>query len=137
LEYFISPEISIQYYGNPYASVGRYSNFREINNASAKSSSERYNMLVSRTKEVGGYQLSNENSDYSIRDYDFNFQEFRSNLVGRWEFKPGSTIYLVWSNTRSLYSDKIDQSAWDSFGSICGQKSENVFMIKFSYWFSL
>lgn len=137
LEYFISPEISLQYYGNPYASVGKYSNFREVNNASAKSPSERYNMLVAKPQEVGGYQLTDDDSDYSIRDYDFNFQEFRSNLVGRWEFKPGSTIYLVWSNTRSLYSDKIDQSAWDSFGSIWGQKSENVFMIKFSYWFSL
>lgn len=136
-EYFVSPEISIQYYGNPYASVGHYSNFREVNDASARSLEKRYKSLTTNPMEVGGYRLTSDEEDYSIRDYDFNFQEFRSNLVGRWEFKPGSTIYLVWTNTRSVYSDKIDQSVWDSFGSIWSQKSENVFMIKFSYWFSL
>jgi hypothetical protein len=57
--------------------------------------------------------------------------------VGRWEFRPGSTLYLVWTNTRFADSSQEDQSVWKSFGNIMDVKSENVFMVKFSYWFSL
>lgn len=137
-EYFISPEISIQYYGNPYASVGSYSNFRTVADASNRVLTERYASLD--LVPNGKYLQSSVKTiapSITIRNPDFNYQEFRSNLVGRWEFRPGSTLYLVWTNTRSAYSDKLDQSVWQSFGSIMGGKSQNVFMIKFSYWFSL
>ena len=138
LEYFVSPEISIQYYANPYASVGKYSDFREVAEASSKSLDKRYISLTEVKPTDQTYSLQNTtNSVYTIYDPDFNYQEFRSNLVGRWEFRPGSTLYLVWTNTRYTYSDQIDQSIWKSFGSIWDVKSENVFMVKFSYWFSL
>ncbi|MDO9614876.1 MAG: DUF5916 domain-containing protein, partial [Bacteroidota bacterium] len=72
-----------------------------------------------------------------IKNPDFNYHEFRSNMVGRWEFRPGSTLYLVWTNTRSEYSDQYNQSILKSFGNIWKVQSQNVFMVKFSYWFSL
>jgi hypothetical protein len=137
-EYYISPEISIQYYGNPYASTGTYENFREVADASNQALDKRYVSLVNDPNSTNNLVLKrNGVSAYSIRNPDFNFQEFRSNLVGRWEFRPGSTLYLVWTNTRSNYSDQLDQSIWKSFGNIMNVKSENVFMLKFSYWFSL
>lgn len=137
-EYFISPEISLQYYGNPYASVGTYDNFREVADASNRSLDKRYRSLDLNTLANNTYSLQkNGISEFTIRKPDFNFQEFRSNLVGRWEFRPGSTLYLVWTNTRSAYSTQLDQSVWKSFGSIMNENSQNVFMIKFSYWFSL
>ncbi len=137
-EYYLSPEISFQYYGNPYASTGNYENFREVADASNKSLEKRYITLDNSDLSSTSLNLKkNGVSAYTIRKPDFNFQEFRSNLVGRWEFRPGSTLYLVWTNTRSNYSDQLDQSIWKSFGDILNVKSENVFMIKFSYWFSL
>lgn len=137
-EYFVSPEISIQYYGNPYASVGTYSNFRLVADASNPSLAKRYTSLNMNIQDNNVYSLQKSSiPEISIHQPDFNYQEFRSNLVGRWEFRPGSTLYLVWTNTRSDYSDKLNQSVWQSFGSIMGGKSQNVFMVKFSYWFSL
>ena len=137
-EYYISPEISIQYYGNPYASTGTYENFREVADASNYALDKRYVSLVNDPNSTNNLILKrNGVSAYSIKNPDFNFQEFRSNLVGRWEFRPGSTLYLVWTNTRSNYSDQLDQSIWKSFGNILNVKAENVFMLKFSYWFSL
>lgn len=137
-EYFISPEISLQYYGNPYVSTGKYENFREVADADNKTIRLRYNDLQSKLLENNHYQLlQNGNTEYDIKNPDFNFQEFRSNLVGRWEFRPGSTIYLGWTNTRSKSSDQINQSVFKSFGSIWKVSSQNVFLIKFSYWFSL
>ena len=137
-EYFVSPEISLQYYGNPYASTGKYNNFREVADASNKSLDMRYLGLESKTTSNNSYNLYNEGQlAYTIKNPDFNYQEFRSNLVGRWEFRPGSTLYLVWTNTRTGYSSQLDQSIWKSFGSIWNVRPQNVFMIKFSYWFSL
>ncbi len=137
-EYFVSPEISFQYYGNPYASTGVYDNFREVADASNKSLDKRYTSLDYFPVSSSKYQMQRNGIDeYPIRMPDFNYQEFSSNLVGRWEFNPGSTLYLVWTNTRYAYSDKLDQSIWKSFGSIWDNKAQNVFMIKFSYWFSL
>ena len=137
-EYFLSPEISLQYYGNPYASTGTYNNFREVADASNTSLNKRYNSLISLSNQDNTYTLQKAGqTSYTITNPDFNFQEFRSNLVGRWEFRPGSTLYLVWTNTRSAYSDQLNQSIWKSFGNIMKVGSQNVFMIKFSYWFSL
>lgn len=137
-EYFISPEISLQYYANPYASTGKYSNFREVAEASNKAIDKRYLDLNAYMLTNKDYMLQNpDGSNYTIHNPDFNYQEFRSNLVGRWEFRPGSTLYLVWTNTRAAYSDQLDQTIWKSFGKIWDVKSENVFMVKFSYWFSL
>jgi len=137
-EYYISPEISLQYYGNPYASIGTYENFREVADASNKSLEKRYVSLENSEIASNRYTLKkNGVSSYNIANPDFNFQQFNSNLVGRWEFRPGSTLYLVWTNTRSNYSDQLGQSIWKSFDDIMNVKSENVFMIKFSYWFSL
>ncbi len=137
-EYFISPEISLQYYGNPYASVGSYNNFREVADASNRSINKQYNKLELTVLPDGTYSLiKNGAPEFNIAKPDFNYQEFRSNLVARWEFRPGSTLYLVWTNTRSAYSDKLNQPVWKSFGSIMSEKSQNVFMVKFSYWFSL
>jgi hypothetical protein len=137
-EYFISPEISLQYYGNPYASVGRYGNFREVADASNKSLDLRYTNLKNFLLADNNYLLQkNGNTEYTIANPDFNFRELNSNMVARWEFKPGSTLYFVWTNSRSAYSDQLNQSIWNSFGNIFNVTSQNVFMVKFSYWFSL
>lgn len=137
-EYYISPEISLQYYGNPYASIGKYDNFREVADASNKSLGQRYISLDHTVKANGSYSLEkNGISQYSANNPDFTFQEFRSNLVGRWEFRPGSTLYLVWTNTRSQRTSQYNESVFDSFGGISKVKAQNVFMVKFSYWFSI
>ncbi|MDD4145386.1 MAG: DUF5916 domain-containing protein, partial [Prolixibacteraceae bacterium] len=68
---------------------------------------------------------------------DFNFQEFRSNFVARWEYKTGSVIYLVWTNTRSHYENMYEPSVIDSFSGISKVSASNALMVKASYWFSL
>ncbi len=140
LEYYVSPEISIQYYGNPYASLGKYTNFREVADASNLSLDKRYLDLEKGSLIDNKYTLKLngiETYQNPIDNPDIKRQVFNSNLVGRWEFRPGSTLYLVWTNTRFQDSNQLDRSIWKSFGNILNVKPENVFMIKFSYWFSL
>ncbi len=137
-EYFITPELSLQYYGSPYASIGRYDDYRKVNQSKAWDLSERYSPLYI---SGDGKVLEDENKkvllDFSTENPDFNFHEFRSNFVLRWEYKTGSTFYFVWTNTSSSYEDVYNPPIVDSFKNILNVKAQNAFMIKFSYWFSL
>ena len=140
LEYYVSPELSFQYYGSPYASIGKYDNFRRVANASSRDLNQRYAPVTVLNEVANNYSMDHNGDhfpDFTMRKPDFNFQEFRSNLVGRWEFSPGSTLYLVWTNTRSLYENNYNSSIGNSFGGISDLKAKNVFMVKLNYWFSL
>ena len=70
----------------------------------------------------------------SFRDPDFNFKQFKSNLVLRWEYLPGSRLFLVWSQGRNHFAG---DGAFDYVGDIremFSGASDNVFMVKLSYW---
>ncbi len=139
-EYFITPELSLQYYGSPYASTGKFLDFRRVEKSRSRNLDERYAFMnVVETTE--GKQVTDEKGnviiDFNNYSPDFNYQEFRSNFVLRWEYKTGSTFYFVWTNTRFQDEDKFDPSIWNSFKNISKVKSQNAFMIKLSYWFSL
>ena len=78
--------------------------------------------------------------DYSFGKNDFNVREFLSNLVVRWEFNPGSSVYLVWSQTRSSYHDAGNLDLINDLGDLFNpgnNKPHNVFLVKFSYRFGL
>jgi hypothetical protein len=136
VEYFVTPELSLQYYGSPYASTGKYDSYRKVNLSKSKDLNERYTPLsISGDKLI--YENKNELLDFNYENPDFNFQEFRSNFVLRWEYKTGSTFYFVWTNTSSNYEDQYNTSITKSFKNISNVKAQNAFMVKFSYWFSL
>ena len=139
-EYFITPELSLQYYGSPYASIGKYLNFRRVENSRSTSLDERYkllNVVENDGNKVVEDEFGNVILDLSNDSPDFNYQEFRSNFVLRWEYKTGSTFYFVWTNTSFNYENTCNTSVWKSFKNISKVQSQNAFMIKFSYWFSL
>lgn len=135
-EFFITPEFSLQYYGSPYVSTGQYLDYRRVADSKAQNLNDRFELL----REENGLLLDGDNTiyhDFSDYNFDFNFQEFRSNFVARWEYKTGSTIYFVWTNNRSNYAEVYDSSLFDSFKGMGKLTAQNAFMIKLSYWFSL
>lgn len=138
INYTINPNLTIQYYGQPFISRGRYSNFNYVNNATAKDLNERVtNYTDGQISLDGNSYLVDENSDgitdYSFGKPDFAFVQYRSNLVLRWEYIPGSEIFLVWSqginglgNAANNFSDIIDQQ-------LLNQQPQNKFLIKATY----
>lgn len=135
-EFFITPEFSLQYYGSPYVSTGRYLDYRRVDDSKARDLNDRFEML----RRENGLLLDGANNlyhDFSNYDFDFNFQEVRSNFVARWEYKTGSTFYFVWTRNRSNYAEVYDKSLFDSLKGIRKLSVQNAFMIKLSYWFSL
>jgi hypothetical protein len=139
IDYNITPEFSIQYYGSPFASVGKYTSFKVASNPRAGSYSNRFTM-INPTINGDNYEVSENNNsqvDYTYSNPDFNFSQFRSNLVLRWEYRPGSQFYLVWAQDRSEYNSPGSSSVNESFGNFTNIFPKNIFLVKFNYWFSI
>ena len=140
-EWFVTPELSFQYYGNPYASVGQYDNYRKVADSKSSRLQARYLPLTIITSN-GNKILTDESRNpvilnLSVSNPDFNYREFRSNFVARWEYKTGSTIYFVWTNNRYQNSGFYEPSLFKSLKGITNVKAENVFMVKLSFWFTV
>ena len=138
IDYNISPEISIQYYGSPFASVGKYSRLKEVTNPRADAYTDRFKLL--NTQFSGNtYQVpaSNDTPAYSVDNPDFTFNQFRSNLVFRWEYRPGSQLYFVWGNERTGWKNESNSSVGKAINQLKDVSPNNIFLIKLSYWFSL
>ena len=75
--------------------------------------------------------------DYRFDKPDFSVQEFLSNLVVRWEYNPGSSVYLVWSQTREGSNPTGTMDYFNDIGDLFGSRPHNVFLVKFSYRFGL
>ncbi|MFL1894126.1 DUF5916 domain-containing protein [Aquimarina sp. 2-A2] len=142
INYTINPNLTIQYYGQPFISRGRYSNFNYVNNPLAKKLSNRVSLYspdqISASDD--GYSID-ENRD-GLEDYDFDnpdfaFVQFRSNLVLRWEYIPGSEIFLVWSQGINGDGDAGNKLFKSLDNQILGQKPENTFVLKVTYRFIL
>lgn len=137
----LTPEFSIQYYGSPFVSLGNYSQLKYITSPRAGTYSDRFEIYQDPVLADGVYQLYDYNGgarvDYSINNPDFNFHEYRSNLVAKWEYRLGSFIYLVWSTERSGYTSESKASLGDTYKQLGKIFPNNIFLIKLNYWFSL
>jgi hypothetical protein len=136
----LTPEFSIQYYGSPFISRGTYSRFKRVTDPEADDYESRFIIFNNPVINDGTYGLDESGDmipDYFIGNPDFNFHQFRSNLVARWEYRLGSFIYLVWSSERTGQSNLSKASIGDSYGQLRDVFPDNIFLIKLNYWFSL
>ncbi len=147
----LSPDLTVQYWGQPFVASGRYYDHKYILNPMAEKYTDRFLTYSEPQLTAGnGYYDIDENMDgtidYSFDKSDFNVKEFLSNLVIRWEYSPGSSVYLVWSQTRSGYNtsgymdyinDMGDLFDHNLFQNDDNYNLKNVFLVKFSYRFGL
>ena len=116
LNYTITPALTIQLYAQPFVSAGAYSNFKELVNGRAASYDARYRAF--------GY----------TGNPDFNYRSFRTTNVLRWEYRPGSTLFVVWQQGRE---DVLGHGTFNfsrDFGGVFDAPARNVFLVKFAYW---
>lgn len=140
VNYTINPNLTIQYYGQPFISRGRYSNFNYVTNSIAENLNERViwydSEQISLDNQV--YQIDENRdgtADYSFRKPDFAFAQFRSNLVLRWEYIPGSEIFFVWSQGITGFDDAAEGFNTIVDNQFLNRKPENTFLIKATYRF--
>jgi hypothetical protein len=136
-ELFLTPELSIQYYGSPYYAVGTYDEFKRVDRSGSRDISSRLEPLdVTYNSAEKSYSFDHNSETWSFGNPDFGFIQYRSNLVFRWEYKLGSTLYLVWAQ---------DWSGWESLNNpnshftedLVDIKGNHVFMFKLNFWFSV
>ena len=142
LNYTINPNLTIQYWGQPFISRGRYSNFKHITDPVAKVFEDRFVQYTSEQTSLsdGTYAIDEDLdgvTDFSFDNPDFSFVQFRSNLVIRWEYIPGSEIFLVWSQDVSRSGDPTNGLLSSLGDNIFGQKPQNIFLLKATYRFVL
>ena len=124
INFTATPNLSFQFYGQPYVSSGTYADWRELDQPRSSDYSRRYKK----------YGTTNGIFD------GFNYREFRSNAVMRYEYRPGSTLFVVWQQGRSDYLTRGDAGYNDGYdfrrdyGSTFRDHPSNTFLVKWSYW---
>jgi hypothetical protein len=116
----MTPTLSLQLYAEPFVSAGDYTSFKEVVDGRSRDYASRYAPYAYSTSLYG--------------DPNFNAKSFRTTNVFRWEYKPGSTLFVVWQQARQ--NDvvpggfRFNRDAREIFG----VPPYNVFMVKFAYW---
>ncbi len=111
-----SRELTLQFYTQIFMAKGNYSDYRQL---------------------VGTSDFISYPFSAPLKDYDFNRQSLNSNLVLRWEYSTGSTLYLVWSQARSGFTTNPFTSFSDDFDDTFSGAPSNVLLLKASYWLSI
>jgi hypothetical protein len=143
INFNITPDLTIQYWGQPFTASGDYSDLKMITDSKADQFTNRYHIYTSDqiSLEDNIYLVDEDvdgNLDYGFENPDFTWDEWLSNLVIRWEFMPGSTAYLVWSQTRNSYTQDGTFDVWENMNLMFTDgKPINNFLVKFSYRFGL
>ena len=116
VNYTLTPNLSLQVYAQPFVSAGDYDNFRELVNGRALRYDNRYAPFA-----YGG-------------NPDFRFLSFRTTNVMRWEFKPGSTLFVVWQQGREQFLPDGTYRFGRDFSDVFATPSTNTVLVKLAYW---
>ena len=121
LDYTASPTLTLQIYANPFVSKGTYSDVREVVNARADKYADRFAPYTGSL--AGGPQ-------------DFDVREFNSTTVLRWEYRPGSSFYLVWTQGRENFDPAAGTSTFSAdLDKLFQVQPSNTFLVKVVHWF--
>ncbi len=147
-----NPRLTLQFYAQPLISSGDYLTYKQLTTAEsfdfdvfeegrALESGGAVVCIDGRTCVIDDTRYVDWNGDgvpdISFSDRSFNVQSLRLNAVLRWEYRPGSTIFLVWQQNRR---DRIDDGSFDlgrDFDALWDIEPENNFILKVNYWFGL
>ena len=142
VDYTILPNLTLQFWGQPFISTGEYTDFKRITDNLATDLENRFHSFspteIAFNADDEEY-LIDENqdgtTDYTFGSPDFNYLQFRSNFVARWEYVPGSTLFLVWSQNRSDSPTLQDRSFGSLTNNLFDGNARNVFLLKYTYRF--
>jgi hypothetical protein len=118
LNYTITPTLSLESYLQPFVSAGQYTEWRALAAGRSPDRAERFRPYLERGAPAG-----------------FRFGQLRTNNVVRWEYRPGSVLFLVWTQGRDAFdSNPTGQGVAQGFDAVFSRRPDNVFLVKASYW---
>ncbi len=139
-----TPDLTLELYAQPFVASGLYKNFKEYTTTRSRDyvvfdSTQLRAMRDPVSGRVTRYCLEAtpdcSSAQFTFDNPDFNYRSLRGNAVLRWEWRPGSTLFLVWQQNRAG-TEPFGDFAFDrDAGAIFRQHADNVFLLKMSYWF--
>lgn len=118
INYTLTPALSFQVWAQPFVSKGQFSNWRELADPRAEKYVDRYQPYAGDPRGV-------------------NLSEFRSNTVLRWEYRPGSLLFLVWQQGRSVFSPQSSEFDFPrDVYRVFDLHPNNTLLVKASFWFN-
>lgn len=137
-DYAVTPDLTFEGYVEPFAASGRYFGHGELESARSRDLRTYGTQGTSIVRaEDGSYQITDGAETFTISNRDFNVLSFRSNLVMRWEWLPGSTLFVVWQQDRSTEADVGDLVGVGSLRDALRARGEHFFALKLTYWMSV
>ena len=143
LDWTFTPTLSLQLYVQPLISTGAYGDIKEF----ARPGTFDFDVYgrdrgtIAFDRAANSYTVDPDGdgpaAEFTVDNPDFNFRSLLGNLVFRWEYRPGSTLFLVWQQTRSGEEPFGDFRLGRDFGAIFDQPARNVLAVKMSYWLGL
>ena len=135
LGFTLRPDVNLDVYAEPFAASGRYYDFGEL---LAPGSLERIfygsDGTSSTTLDNGDRVVSAGGSSFTLRNRDFNIRSFQSNVVLRWEWRPGSSMYVVWQQNRDAREVTGAPVGFGDMARSLRAPGSNIFMVKTSVW---
>ena len=140
VDWTFSSRLSFQLYLQPFIATGDYEGFKELNRGRTGQFAE-YGVdrgTIAFDEESDRYTVDPDGpggaGSFSFGDPDFNLRSVRGSAVVRWEFRPGSALFVVWNENRAETADVGDFRIRRDFQGILDAPSEDVFLVKVSYW---
>jgi hypothetical protein len=140
MNYAFHPDLSLELWAQPFTASGRFSEFGELPEAAAFDlrtyGTDGTTIDESTDPESGGrvYSVTDGADAFTLPDRNFNRLSFRSNLVMRWELRPGSTLFLVWQQDLSESTREGTYVRAGDLLDVFGAPGRNVLALKMSYW---
>jgi hypothetical protein len=140
LNYTFTPDLSFELYAQPLVSNGEYGAPREFQRPSAYEFKTYGDDVGTIVRDGDRYLIDPDAGgpagSFSVPDRSFTTRSLRGNAVLRWEYRPGSTLYVVWQQDRLNDERMADFGTTRAFGALFdgAGRTNNVFAIKFSYW---
>jgi hypothetical protein len=141
VSYAFTPDLALDVYAQPFLSSGHYSTIREVVSAKAKDFEQRFSTFgpdrLSFSKSTNRYSVDlepNGVADFSFANPDFSVREMQANAVLRWQYRPGSTLYVVWSQSRENGALASGLPVRQELNRLFSVPAKNVFLVKMSYW---
>jgi len=136
----LTPTLSIQYYGSPFVTAATFTEDKLVleDHTRADRFDDRFHTFTAEEQDYDGdpytYDTDGDGvTNFEIENRDFNYKQFNSNLVLRWEYQTGSAIYFVWSQNISESLDIGGFELAQDLRQLFKADSENFFLIKASY----
>ena len=138
INWTLKPDLTLQLFAQPFFASGDYTGFREFAAPRTIKKLE-YGRDIGSISRVGGtYTVDPDNAGpaapFTIDDPNFSFRSLRGTAVLRYEYRPGSTLYFVWTQQRAGSSAFGDFDFSRDNSALWRDRPDNVFLVKATYW---